>query len=68
MHTFLCIHVQEDEREEMKDVLDMKRVHRKYVARRLAKLRAAKEGKGKKSKQRANPDEIVLDPATAGKK
>jgi hypothetical protein len=33
--------VQEEERDEMRDVLDMKRVHRKYVQRRLAKQQRA---------------------------
>jgi len=46
----------------MRDVLDMKRVHRKYVQRRLAKLRAAKAKKNAKKGQ----VEVVLDPTSAG--
>ncbi|KAA0195328.1 hypothetical protein HAZT_HAZT002922 [Hyalella azteca] len=37
----LRLHQDEEERDEMRDVLDMKRVHRKYVQRRLAKQQRA---------------------------
>ncbi|KAF2362077.1 Ankyrin repeat [Trinorchestia longiramus] len=39
----LRLHQDEDERDEMQDVLDMKRVHRKYVQRRHAKQQRAEQ-------------------------